>query len=72
MRPPFNELAEKARLCDEQAQFHKRESARHRRAACEWRRKQADFEAECERLGIEVIYETGEGKKSHGQATTRN
>lgn len=66
-----NVLVERAWEYGERARLHKREEARHRRASRKCRRKQADLEAECERLGIELTYTNGEGKLSHGQASLR-
>ena len=59
-------LADRARQTDRQARFHKREAARHRRLLRECRAEQAGLEAECARLGIELTYTNGEGKRSHG------
>ena len=63
-------LADRARQADKQARFHKREVSRHRRALRECRAEQAGLEAECERLGIELTYTNGEGKRSHGLTDT--
>lgn len=52
--PGAEELAGQAAALDRTARFHKREAARHRRAAQAARQKQAAIEAACRRLGIAV------------------
>lgn len=62
-------LVAEARSLDEDARYHKREAARHRRAAKEARARQAQLEAECRRRGITVTYTNGEGD-THGRSRT--
>ncbi len=49
-------LAQEAVALDVRAQHHKRESQRHREAARDCRQQQAEVEAKCRALGIEIIY----------------
>lgn len=57
-------LAAQARQAKADADFHKRQVSRHRQLLRQARRRQAELEAECRRLGIDFIV-TGEGN-SHG------
>ena len=63
-------LVAEARDLDAAARRHKRESQRHREAARDCRQRQAEVEAECRRLGIEITYH-GEGE-THGQTHPRH
>jgi len=63
--------AEELRRLDEEARRHKREAARHRRLAQEARRRQAQLEEECRRLGIAVTTAPVRGAGgSHGNSRT--
>ena len=62
------DLAEQATALDARARYHKKASQNHRDAARDCRIKQARLEAECKRLGIEIIYREG---NPHGGPATR-
>ncbi len=52
-------LAEQAIALDVRARYHKQQSQNHRDAAKQCRISQAEIEAECRRLGIEITYREG-------------
>lgn len=56
-----SQLVAEARQLDATARDHKRRSGMHRRLAREARTRQAEVEAQCRRLGIEVTYSNGKG-----------
>ena len=60
------ELAQEAVALDVQAIYHRRQAEHHRREARGCRQKQAEVEAKCRALGIEIVYREG---ISHGEGT---
>jgi hypothetical protein len=63
-------LAMEARALDANATYHKSRARHHQREARACREKQAQIEAQCRDLGIEIIYQR-EGEP-HGGAVAKS